>query len=160
MQKNRYSNKERNYLQSVIFQLNECIDAFNTLNEINKIHENILASKPNKSFLIDRSLIVPLVGIVRDSFCIRLTYLFDKRKDVHSLKKYFKFKEIDNLYNQPVTKDSIKARNGNIAHLGKKYIKWPSVETILSSNIQIMLNDIKIKIMFPLPEDKGDTLSK
>lgn len=149
MQEIPRSDKERSPLQSVIFQLDECIDAFSVLEEINKIHKNMLASKTDAGLPMDRSLVVPLLGIVRDSFCTRLASLFDKRKDVHSLKKYFKGEAIDRLQNHPVTKASIDARHGNIAHLGKKYVQWPSVENILSSNIEEILKGIKLGVIFP-----------
>lgn len=143
--------KERVPLQSIAFQLGECIDAFNVLEEINKIHQTMLTPKPGVVLPIDRSLVVPLVGIVRDGFCMRLACIFDTRKkdDVHTLIKYFKGGEIDSLRKHPVTKASIKARHGNIAHSGKKYVPWPSVDDILSSNMREVLSGIKLGVIFP-----------
>ena len=133
---------ERNLKQSVIFQIKECMDAFDVLKEVNIIYKDLFIAPFNKRLPFRRELVAPLLGVVRDDFSIRLACLFDKRKDVHSLKKYFKGLEINRLEKHPVTKDCVKARHGNIAHLGKKFVKWPEVENIINSNIRELLEMI------------------
>ncbi len=140
--------KERGALQSVLFQLTECIDAFDVLRQVNVIHKAMLASKLGDATLpISREMVAPLVGIVRDSFCMRLAYLFDKRRDSHSLKKYFTGPAIDTVERHPLTRACVKARHGNIAHMGKSYTSWPDVDDILISGLRDTLESIKIGIL-------------
>jgi hypothetical protein len=70
------------------------------------------------------------------------------RSDVHSLKKYFNGPAIVELEKNPVTVASIKARHGNIAHMGKKYVEWPEVDDILNSGLKNLLEGIRIGIIF------------
>ncbi len=72
---------------------------------------------------------------------------------MHSLKKYFKGEAIDALHEHPITQASIAARNGNIAHMGKEYVKWPGVDDILASDIRERLKGIKLGVLFPA--DRG-----
>jgi hypothetical protein len=98
--------------------------------------------------VFDQHTIVALLGITRDCFCIRLAYLFDKRKDTHSLRKDFKGEGIDKLQRHPMTVAALKARHNNIAHMGKEYVKWPDVDDILSSTLKSDLNNIRNGLLF------------
>ncbi|MEI6553654.1 MAG: hypothetical protein WCO09_03735 [bacterium] len=141
--------KERVVLQSIVFLLDECINAFDALKELEGLRLKIgkMKIEERDSLILPAMTIHKLCGITRDQFCIRIANLFDKRKDVHSLKKYFKGNIIDTLEGHAVTKASIKARHSNIAHLSKAYVKWPEIDVILKSNIIEILETIQLGII-------------
>lgn len=88
------------------------------------------------------------MGTNRDAFCVRLANLFGKRRDVHSLKKYFHGEAIiDKLEKHPVTVASIDARNKNIGHLAKEYVKWPDINNILEPDFEELPESIKIGVL-------------
>ena len=141
--------KRRGAVQSVLFSLSECCDAFNVLNEVHKLHTAVI-SKPciPNPLPVARELIPALVGVARDCFCVRIAVLFDQRTDVHSLKRYFEADEITRLEKHPITIACKKARNKNICHMDTKYAKWPDVEFIVSSDVGELLEKIKLGIIF------------
>jgi hypothetical protein len=140
--------KERDPFASVFFSVKECCEALGVLEEIHQLHSAMLKNSRSPDPLpVRREHVHVLVGMVRDSFCVRLANLFDKRRDVHSLKKYFKADEIDRLQKDPITSACIDARNKNICHLGKEYTKWPEVEAIVSSELKDLLERIKNGLM-------------
>ena len=144
------SEKERPLLQSVIFSLNECSAALAALGEINRLHTKIrgMSLSERENLILRPETVFALVGTARDCFCIRMANLFDKRKDIHSLKKYFRGDAIDKLEKHPITVAAIKARHKNIAHLGKEYIKWPDVDAILAAtDLKELLESIRIGIL-------------
>ncbi|MEI8339860.1 MAG: hypothetical protein WCF94_04345 [bacterium] len=142
---------------SVVFSINECISGFDTLSIIDKLHRKISGFdiKQRHKFFSELGLFIDpeidigvLLGMVRDCFCVRLANLADKRKDVHSLRKYFKGKIIDDLFKHPIVCECISARNNNIAHLGKRYIKWPESEDITrAKDLRLILEMIKVSVM-------------
>ena len=142
--KNKAKN-QRPAFQSVFFMLKECSDSIVVLEKINLMYKKMLVSsvKEREEFIFDQSTIIVLLGMTRDCFCIRFAYLFDKRKDVHSLKKYYGGPEIDRLENNKTALAIIEARHNKIAHLSKDYVKWPDVDGILSSGIKDSLENIQ-----------------
>jgi hypothetical protein len=127
--------KERPPLQSVLFLLDRAIEAFSALAEINRLHTEIrgLNNLRRENPVLRPETVFILVGATRDYFCIRIANLFDKRKDIHSLKKYFHGDAIDKLEKHPITVAAIKARHNNIAHMGKAYTEWPDIDAILAA---------------------------
>src|SRR3989339_1056586 len=142
--------KERPALQSILFSLNEVIAALSALAEINKLHAEIreMNSVQRENLVLRAETVVTLVGATRDYFCIRIANLFDKRKDIHSLKKYFRGDAIDKLEKHAITVAAIKARHNNIAHMGKIYTKWPEIDDILAAtDLKELLEGIRLGIL-------------
>ena len=142
--------KERLPLQSVLFSLTECSAALAALEEINRLHTQIggMNFLERENLILRPETVFALVGTARDSFCVRIANLFDKRKDIHSLKKYFSGDAIDKLEKHPITIVAIKARHNNIAHMGKAYIKWPDIDDILAAtDLKELLEGIRIGIL-------------
>lgn len=142
--------KERPALQSILFSLNEVIAALSALAEINKLHTEICGMNllQRENLILRPETVVTLVGATRDYFCIRIANLFDKRKDIHSLKKYFRGNAIDKLEKHLITVAAIKARHNNIAHMGKVYTKWPEINDILAAtDFKELLESIRIGIL-------------
>lgn len=142
--------KERLPLQSVIFSLTECSAALVALEEINTLHTQIrgMSLLERENLILRPETVVTLVGATRDCFCIRITNLFDKRKDIHSLKKYYHGDTIDKLEKHPITVAAIKARHNNIAHMGKAYTEWPDINDVLAAtDLKEMLESIEIDIL-------------
>ena len=142
--------KERPVLQSVLFSLTECSAALAALEEINRLHAEIRGMNllERENLVLRPETVVTLVGTTRDSFCVRIANLFDKRKDIHSLKKYFHGDAIDKLEKHPITVAAIKARHNNIAHMGKAYTKWPDIDAILAAtDLKELLESIRIGIL-------------
>jgi hypothetical protein len=127
--------KERPLVQSVLFSLNECCDIFDALCEINKFYKNIfnMNTKEREKLFLSQKTILTILSTTRDSFCVRITNLFDKRSDVHSLVNNFDGNAIEKLRIHPITIACTKARHNNIAHMGKKYTKWPNIDEITES---------------------------
>jgi hypothetical protein len=142
--------KERIPLQSVLFSLTECSAALAALDEINRLHTQIRRMNllERENLILRPETVVTLVGATRDSFCVRIANLFDKRKDIHSLKKYFRGDAIDKLEKHPITVVATKARHNNIAHMGKAYTKWPDTDAILAAtDLKELLESIRIGIL-------------
>jgi len=142
--------KERLPLQSVLFSLTECSAALAALDEVNRLHTQIRGMNllERGNLILRPETVLALVGTTRDSFCVRIANLFDKRKDIHSLKKYFHGDAIDNLEKHPITVAAIKARHNNIAHMGKAYTKWPDIDDILAAtDLKELLESIRIGIL-------------
>lgn len=142
--------KERPVLQSVLFSLAECSAALAALDDINRLHTQIRAMNllERENLILRPETVLALVGTTRDSFCVRIANLFGKRKDIHSLKKYFRGDAIDKLEKHPITVAAIKARHNNIAHMGKAYTKWPDIDAILAStDLKELLDSIRIGIL-------------
>ena len=142
--------KERALLQSVIFSMNECCEALTALCEVNKLYKKVIEMSPGEkqNFILPPGIVVPLLGMARDCFCVRVANLFDKRKDVHSLKKYFHGDAIKKLEKHPIVVASIVARHNNICHMGKKYTKWPDIDNITDArDLKDLLESIKIGII-------------
>ncbi len=142
--------KERPALQSILFSLNEVIAASSALAEINKLHTEIRGMNllQRENLILRPETVVTLVGATRDYFCIRIANLFDKRKNIHSLKKYFQGDAIDRLEKHSITVAAIKARHNNIAHMGKVYTKWPEIDDILAAtDLKELLESIRIGIL-------------
>lgn len=150
MREKEVSTKKRPTFQSVFFMINECIDAISVLEETNHVYKRMMemGQKERDDFIFDQKTIISMLGVARDCFCIRLAYLFDKRKDVHSLKKHFAGNSIDELERHPMTIASIKARHNNIAHMSREFVKWPNVDEILSSDLKKSLEKIRDGILF------------
>jgi len=147
------SEKERVPFQSVLFSVTECLAALTALGEINKLHAQVceMNSLERENLILSPETIVTLVGTARDYFCIRIANLFDKRKDVHSLKKYFHGDVIGILEKHPITVAAIGARHNNIAHMGKAYTKWPDIDTVLAATdlrelLKVVETDLSISI--------------
>lgn len=140
--------RKRPAFQSVTFMMNECCDAIQALEEIHRIHQQIIETglEERHNLLFSQKTIHTMLGMARDCFCIRLANLFDKRKDAHSLKKYYKGEVIEKLEKHPITVAARNARNSNIAHMGKEYIKWPDIEDIISSNLKELLEGTRIAL--------------
>ena len=142
--------KERLPLQSVLFSLTECSAALAALDEVNRLHTQIRGMNllERENLILRPETVFALVGATRDCFCIRIANLFDKRKDIHSLKKYYRGDAIDKLEKHPITVAAIKARHNNIAHMGKAYTKWPDIDDILAAtDLKEMLESIRIGIL-------------
>lgn len=141
---------ERLPLQSVLFSLNEAIGALSALAETSKLLTEIRSMNllQRENLILRPETVVTLVSATRDCFCVRITNLFDKRKDIHSLKKYYKGDAIDKLEKHPITIAAIKARHNNIAHMGKAYVKWPDIDAILAAtDLKELLESIRIGIL-------------
>lgn len=141
---------ERLPLQSVLFSIDEAISAFSALVEINKLHTEIrmMNNLQRENLVLQPETVLTLLVATRDYFCIRIANLFDKRKDVHSLKKYFRAEVIDKLEKHPITVVAIKARHNNIAHTGKAYTKWPDIDAILAAtDLKELLKSIRRGIL-------------
>lgn len=146
----KVSQKERPRLQSVLFSLTECSAALTALDEVNRLHTQIRGMNllERENLILRPETVLALVGTTRDSFCVRIANLFDKRKDIHSLKKYFHGEAIDKLEKHPITVAAIKTRHNNIAHMGKAYIKWPDIDAILAAtDLKELLESIRIGIL-------------
>jgi len=141
--------KQRPKMQSIVFMLNECCDSFDALIEINRLYSQMIkaSSEEKGRMVLSPEAIVKILGTTRDSFCIRLASLFDKRKDTYSIDKFFKGDIVDKLRDHQITVAAIMARHNNICHMGKKYIKWPDIEQIVNSNIGEMLKNIRISVL-------------
>ncbi|MBU6431189.1 MAG: hypothetical protein KGJ58_02175 [Patescibacteria group bacterium] len=142
--------KERLPLQSVLFSLTECSSALAALDEVNRLHIQIRGMNllERENLVLRPEIVVTLVGGIRDCFCVRIANLFDKRKDIHSLKKYYKGDAIDKLEKHPIIVAAIKARHNNIAHIGKAYTKWPDIDAILAAtDLKDLLENIRIGIL-------------
>lgn len=142
--------KERIPLQSVLFSLTECSAALAALDEVNRLHTQIRGMNllERENLVLRPETVVTLVGGMRDCFCVRIANLFDKRKDIHSLKKYYKGDAIDKLEKHPIIVAAIKARHNNIAHIGKAYVKWPGIDAILAAtDLKDLLESIRTGIL-------------
>ena len=138
--------EERTPLQSIIFSIDECCDAWTALVEVNKIYKQFLgANQEDRKKLIPPSeTIVALLGITRDAFCVRVANLLDKRKNINSLKNVFSGDVIKKLEKHPIVIASVAARHNNICHIGKKYTKWPEVDDIVNAkDLKELLEGIK-----------------
>jgi hypothetical protein len=143
--------KERIPKQSVLFLLDECISSLFALHEIYDLHEKIhrMNFKEKEKLILSPEVVTSLVGSARDYFCIRIANLFDQRKDVHSLVKYYNGDDIDALKNHPIVIAAIKARHNNIGHMGKKYTKWPNIDdVILAEDLRNLLKTIRVGVIF------------
>ncbi len=146
---NQLIKKERIPIQSILFSLTECLDALVALDEVNRLHTQIpiMNLLERESLNFRPEIMVTLVSVTRDCFCIRIANLFDNRKDTHSLKKYFHGDTVDKLEKHPITVAAIKARHNNIAHMGKAYTKWPEIDAILvATDLRDLLESIRIGI--------------
>lgn len=142
--------KERVPLQSVLFSLTECSAALAALDDVNRLHAQIRGMNllERENLILRPETVVALLGGMRDCFCIRIENLFDKRKDTHSLKKYYTGDAIDKLEKHPITVAAIKARHSNIAHMGKAYTKWPDIDDILAAtDLKELLESIRMSIL-------------
>jgi hypothetical protein len=146
----KVSQRERLPLQSVLFSLTQCSAALAALEEINRLHTAIrdMNLLERENLILRPETVIALVGTTRDSFCVRVANLFDKRKDIHSLKKYFHGDPIDKLEKHPITVAAIRARHNNIAHMGKAYTEWPDIDAILAAtDLKELLEGIRIGIL-------------
>ena len=140
--------KQRPALQSILFILKDCIDSFDSLKELDRFHKQIMLmkSEQREALPISSHLIPHIIGAVRDHFCIRLRNLVDPREDSYSLKEYYTEPQIKKLEGHPIMSSAIKAAKKNVAHIDKEYTQWPSVESILSSDIKEILETIRVSI--------------
>jgi hypothetical protein len=142
--------KERPALQTILFSVNEAISALSALAEVNKLHSEIRSMNllQREGLVLRPETVITLVGATRDYFCVRIANLFDRRSDVHSLKKYFCGDAIGNLEKHPITLAAVAARHNNIAHVGKTYTKWPDIDDILmATDLKELLERIKLGIL-------------